>query len=80
MVYEKLLVEVCAWCGDFVEAEGDVCDLDCYHAWYVFMTGSDAANLLTVTDAGRVVILADDGGHVNTIEEQPWYGGEVGAA
>ena len=42
--------------------------------------GSDASDLLAVTDDGRVVILADDGGHVNTLEEQPWYGGEVGAA
>ena len=69
-----------AWCGHEVEATGDVCDLNCYMTWYAWMTGSDASDLLAVTDDGRVVILADDGGHVNTLEEQPWYGGEVGAA
>lgn len=72
--------EACAWCGNTVKAEGDVCDLQCYTTWYAWMTGSEASDLLSVTDDGRVLILANDGGYANTLESQPWYGGLVGAA
>jgi len=69
----------CAWDDKPVAKDGDVCDLDCYSVWHAWMAGSDASDTLVMTDDGRLVILADDGGMVSTMEQQPWYGELVGS-